>query len=164
MKIIDEKGKLAGIINLADLLIIIGLLAAIAFGFLYFNSSSEGEIADVVFTVEFAEVGPELAQMINYGDEIKDSVKGFYLGVVEEYSVEPATRLIYNTQSDSFIHAPVPGKERVLIRIRGKGHKTDSNVYTEGQSIKVGQLMYIRGKGYASQGYVIDLFLEKGGE
>jgi len=164
MKPIKEKGKLFGLINAVDFLIIAALVLVIAGGVYIFGSGmfSKGETIDVYFTVEFTDMKDWFSGIAGEGDVIKDSVKGNYLGTV--YNVEERQSQVetWSFSSEVFEKVDVPGELTVLVTVKGKGIVTESDILVEGQPIKVGREMFIKGKGYAQAGYCTALWPKPG--
>ena len=83
MKIIDKKGRLFGLINIVDLLIIILLLALVAVGVKRFgNKAAVGEATTKkgVITAEIKDVRDVTAKNVKVGDPIYDYDKGTLIG------------------------------------------------------------------------------------
>ncbi len=99
--IIDEKGKLFGKINIIDLVIILVIIAAVAFvGFKFLapgmTSTSSAGVAEVKFYIE--EVSDFVADKINIGDKLMDESKNVSLGVITNIEFGPAVS--YGTNSE----------------------------------------------------------------
>ncbi|MCQ2559900.1 MAG: DUF4330 domain-containing protein, partial [Clostridia bacterium] len=71
MKIINEKGKLFGIINVVDLLVIL-LIVLIAAGATYktANNAASGSSQKVEYTILLQCIRPEPAEAITVGDKL----------------------------------------------------------------------------------------------
>ena len=54
-----------------------------------------------------------------------------------------------------YVIAEVPNAYDVVITIEAAATITPTNVIVDGQEIKVGKKFFIKGKGYANQGFVI---------
>ena len=161
MKIVNEKGRLFGLINVIDLIIIL-ILALVIFAGVYIVGSgalARGERTEVNFTVEFIGVEEWFADIVekNIGGEVRDSVRGDYLGVITH--VERASRKLisWNAIDERFQSEPVPGEYTVLMSVRANGTESDSEILAEGQPIRVGLEVFIKGLGFAREGYVVEL-------
>ena len=159
MKIVNEKGKLFGIINLIDLLIVLMLVGVVIAGFFAVSSGtfSGGERTDVYFTVEFLGVEDWFGEKIEPGDRVSDSVRGFYLGEVVDKEILPREINAWNAVEERIQRVEVPGEFTVLMTVKANGTVSDSEILAEGQPIKVGKEMFIKGKGYAHEGYIVSI-------
>ncbi len=159
-KFINKKGKLFGKINLLD--IAIALLVLLVAGALYYVYFREDESAQVLahrieYDIELA-VRPEtFVEVIAVGDNIWDSVRGHYLGTVIDKQVRPATKVSEDMVKGEYILAKIPYMYDVVITLEANGRVTPYNILAEGIEVKVGQRMYVKGKGYASPGFIVGL-------
>lgn len=154
----NEKGKLLGIINIFDLSLILLLIIVIAGGLWYFNRPVENtNNVNVFFTVEFTHKNKDFADKIVVGAQVKDSVKGYYLGVVDAVTSEPMYTTAYNQLEKKYETNQIEGLYTVKLTVRANGTESDMDIKAEGQVVKVGKEMFIKGKGFASKGYIIDL-------
>ena len=99
--IIDEKGKLFGKLNIIDLVIILVLIAAIAFAGFKFLAPSMSKndstgTAEIKFYIE--EVSDFVADKIDIGDKLMDEGKNVPLGVVTNIEFGPAVSYGTNTE------------------------------------------------------------------
>ncbi len=158
MKLIDERGKLFGVINLLDILLIIAVVAIGFLGYKYVSGRAiDGDKRDIYFTVELNSVKEDFTKKINIGDEIKDSVKGYYLGVVNSVEVKPDMVINWDTENTRFIRTEVPDSYTVLVEIKSNGTIAKDEVFAETVPVRIGKEMSIKGKGYANTGYIVGL-------
>ena len=81
--LIDKKGKLFGKINIIDLVVVVVILF---FAYNAFSTTNEIESEEVMqseeayMTLEFREVHSNFLNVVEVGDAVKDSVRGFVLG------------------------------------------------------------------------------------
>ena len=163
MAIVDKQGRLFGKINIIDLSFI--LIALLVVGFIYvqyFRGADNGEAAGkrIEYEVELKIKTKEYADVIKIGDEIRDSIKGHYLGKVIEKKVLPAFTINENAEKGEYVKAEVPDRYDVILTLEANGIVTSGSILAEGVEVKVGQKMYIKGKGYASRGYILGLRYE----
>jgi hypothetical protein len=166
MQIINEKGKLFGVINVLDLLFLVIIVLGLVIGYKYFSGSAvAGVQGNVYFEVELKSVKQEFADKIKVGDEIKDSIKGYYLGKVSNITVSPEVSTNWDTVSETFVEKESPEDKTVLIEVLANGAVNDDEgfIYAEGQPVAVGKEMFIKGKGYAHQGYITKVVFEDPG-
>jgi|GEM_PF-1024297 len=163
-----ERGKIFGKINVLDFIVILIIIFAIAAGLYYFvnKNSQGGEKTTVYFTVEVEGLTKGFSEIIKPEGSVKDSVKGYYLGVVDSVEPRESVLLELDQYKNEFVESTVDDEETVRIIVRSdNGFETDSKITAEGVEIKVGKEMHIEGKGYVVTGYVVALeAVKKGGE
>lgn len=163
MKEINLKGRKLNLFDWIVLVLIIAVVAAVA---LYiYASQSGGNKCEVTFTVEFKEVDENFVNIVSEshirGDEIKDSIKGYSLGNAYAVETQPDMVINFDETERKFVEVELPGRYRVYLTVRGTGTETDDSLYLDGQPIKVGNKMSLKGKGYAQSGYVTDVYATK---
>ena len=163
-----ERGKLFGKVNVLDLVIILMIIGAVAVGLYYFigKNSQKGDNTIVYFTVEVEGLTKGFHKIIEPEGRIKDSVKGYYLGVVDHVEPRDSELLELDQFKNEFVRSTVADEETVRITVRSdNGYETDSRITAEGVDIRVGKETHIEGKGFVVTGYVVELWTEKkGGE
>ena len=160
MRIIDEKGKLFGIVNLFDLFVVFAILIVAFAGYKYLSGRAiDGTKANVYFVVELRSVKKEFADKIKIGDEIKDSVKGYYLGKVSSVDIKPEVLTNWDSENNQFVKVESPEDYTVLVEILSNGtiNNDTETVYAETVPVNVGKEMSIKGKGYAQTGYIVSI-------
>lgn len=126
MKIIDEKGRLFGRINLIDFLVILfllGLAPVFYFGYKIFNRPIEPiepieSIEAIEAYVLFKNLSPEVAGLISVGD-FEVSKDGYAIAkVLETDTIEPSTHKIEtNLDSSKYIIKADPAKKQVQLKM-----------------------------------------------
>jgi len=162
MALIDGKGRLFGKINIIDLLIVL-LVIAIAGGvYLVFFGGSDKQVVEtskVIYDFEITNVNKDFVDAINMGDFIRDSTRGNELGTVVSKAPRKATMLNEDLINGRYIIAEVPDAYDVVITIEADADITPANIIVGGAEIKVGKKFFIKGKGYANQGFVTKITL-----
>ena len=147
MKIIDKRGRLFGLINIVDLLVIILLLALVMVGVKRFgNKAAVGEATTKkgVVTAEVKDVRDVTANNIKVGDPIYDYDKGTLIGKIATAEVEP-----YKDKTEyqgKFYKAEVPGKFRVIITIDADVKETQDFYQVGTEQVRIGAEMRIKNK------------------
>ncbi|MDU1023510.1 MAG: DUF4330 family protein [Peptoniphilus harei] len=151
MKIIDKKGRLFGLINIVDLLIIILLLALVAVGVKRFgNKAAVGEATTKkgVITAEIKDVRDVTAKNVKVGDPIYDYDKGTLIGKILTAEVEP-----YKDKTEyqgKFFNSEVPDKYRVIMTIDADVKETQDFYQVGTEQIRIGAEMRIKNKSITS--------------
>jgi len=162
MALIDGKGRLFGKINIVDLLILL-LIISIAGGvYLIFFGRSDKQVVEtskVVYDFEITNVNKDFVDAITPGDPIRDSTRGNELGTVVSKTSRNATMLNEDLINGRYVIADVPNAYDVVITIEAKANITPANIIVGGAEVKVGKKFFIKGKGYANQGFVTKMTL-----
>jgi len=163
MALMDKKGRLFGKINIIDLIIVL-LIAAIGFGaYGIFFGGKEKQVlqtSKVVYDFEITNVNKDFVDAINPGDPIRNSVRGNDLGTVVGKAARQATMLNEDLVNGRYVIAEVPNAYDVVITIEANANVTPANIIVGGDEIKVGKKFYIKGKGYANQGFITRISLD----
>lgn len=111
----------------------------------------------ISFTVLLQREDESFADAITVGDKVTISLTEKDGGVVTGVTAEPAKTLAFNSMDGTYANQIVEGKEDVFVTIEADVSVTDLALKAGGTPIKVGADIPVRGKGYASTGYVIDI-------
>ena len=151
MKIIDKRGRLFGLINIVDLLVIILLLALVAVGVKRFgNKAAVGEATTKkgVITAEIKNVRDVTAKNVKVGDPLYDYDRGTLIGKILTADVEP-----YKDETEyqgKFYNAEVPGKYRVIVTLDADVKETQDFYQVGTEQIRIGAEMRIKNKSITS--------------
>lgn len=162
MGLTDGKGRLFGKINVVDLLIVLVLILAVGGAYYVFfggNEKQAQESGTVVYDFEITNVNKDFIDAINPGDPIRDSTRGNYLGNVVSKTFRNATMLNEDLVNGRYVIAEVPDAYDVVITIEATASVTPANIVVGGAEVKVGKKFFIKGKGYAGEGFVTRLTL-----
>lgn len=140
-----------------DAVIILVVLAALAVGVKKVMPMLAGgtgtEKVDFTVLVQKEDIG--FADAITVGDNVTVSLTEKDGGTVKEVKAEPAVTMAYNSIDGTYANETIDGKYDVYITIEADAKVSDLAVKTGGTAVKVGAEIPVRGKGYASMGYVI---------
>lgn len=146
--------------NIIDAIAILGIAGLIAVGAWFFTNLDTGENVTVYFTVEIREREDGFADLIEVGDEIRDAVRNYFLGHVHNVEVRPTEIITFDQDNQAFIYSRIPERYDVWLTVRGVGTETASAIATHGQEVRVGQEVFLRGRGYAGLGFIVNLRTE----
>ena len=148
----EKKAKFTAI----DAIIILVILAVIVVGAIKilpsFTNGSEKEKVD--FTVMVQNKDEDFANAITIGDDVTISLTEKDGGVVKNVESKPAVTMVYNSIDGTYSNEVIEGKYDVYVTIEAD---TDLAIKAGGTAVKVGAEIPVRGKGYASTGYVIGI-------
>lgn len=142
--------------TVVDLIIILVVLAAVAFGAIkilpsFMNSKKE----TVSFTVMIQKQDLDFADAIKVGDNVTISLTEKDGGVVKDVRTEEAVAMAFNSIDGTYSNEVIEGKYDVYVTIEAQTDVSELAIKAGGTPVKVGAEIPVRGKGYASTGYVI---------
>lgn len=148
MQLVDNKGRLFGLINLVDLIVII-LVALLAFGGYSRISSrlhSSGEpvvLQDIEVDFFIKEVMMFTTNNFQPGDIVKDSDSGVILGTVKNVEVEPFKEAVLDSQGN-LVSREVPEMFNITITIETKAQVTPQGIRVQGKEILIGDIHIVQ--------------------
>ncbi len=142
-----------------DVIIVIIVAAAVVFGAYKLLPSimHPSGMRHITFTVMLQQQDQNFADAIHEGDKVTISLTEKDGGVVKSKRVEPATAIAFNSIEGVYTNEIIEGKTDVYVTIDADVKTNDLVLKTGGTPIKVGAEVPVRGKGYASSGYVIEI-------
>lgn len=158
----ENNGKLRVKFNLFDVVIIVLVLAVLAAALMLRNrsagaASAGGETQPMRFTVEFTEKPNVMADCIHVGDGAYRSTDGTYLGTIVDVRSVPHVRIEYSSAAGQFRSYDCEESSDVYLTVENNGYCTGKDIVIGSLPIKVGMELPVKGKGFASPGYVYAL-------
>lgn len=157
MKIIDNKGRLFGLINILDLLVLVIVICLLVFGFSRRNKNmvakKETKVAEV--TYEIKQVRQVTVDAINVGDPIYHYDKGTYIGKIITKDVKPYSEEV--EYEGKFVMAEIPEKYVVTIVVQADIEETDQYYLVGGEQSRVGIEFRLKNKEFSSWGTVMNI-------
>lgn len=144
--IIDEKGKLFGKINVVDFAVVaVVLLAILGVGFKLISSSTtlfkKTEEFQIVFYNE--DLPGYVADSINVGDKVKDSVRNTVFGEVTGKEVTPS--VVFAADDRGVLQQTTrPGYVSMKLTVIGKGIYTETGIIINNMDYYVGRSLELR--------------------
>lgn len=141
-----------------DTLIVVVVIAAAAVAYLQFgNSTGPKEKKTVEAVMLITGQDPDFAKALTVGDNITMSLTEKDSGILKDFRVEPAMEMAYNSIEGTYSTVEVPGKIDVYATIEVECSETDYAFTVGSTDIKVGTSTPFRGKGYATNGFIIEI-------
>lgn len=157
MKIIDNKGRLFGLINILDLAVLIIVGGILFFGFSRMNKNTiakkETKSADITYEVK--NVRQVTVDAIKVGDPIYHYDKGTYIGKIISKDVKPYAEEV--EYEGKFVMSDIPEKYVVTIVVQADIEETDQYYSAGGEQSRVGAEFRIKNKEFASWGTVMNI-------
>lgn len=160
----NNKGKLFGIFNILDIVILIIIVSIIAAGVYFYGQYKDNQAANlqtVEYDVEIKGVDEKFIAAINDGDFIRESVKGNNLGRVAGLSYTKATNINSDFINGKYVTTEVPGKLDMVLKLTADASVTSRSVTVGGLEIRIGQKIYVKGKGYAGEGFILNVNIKE---
>lgn len=147
MKMIDEKGKLFGVLNIVDILIIVFAAAVVggAYVFMKNNITKSTPTTTYNVTLELKNVEKDFCDSIIPGKTVMDRVQNKPFGTLNDVRIEPSVE--YNVSSIDGTVSRVDVPERYNAELDME-ITVDSEIY-------VGKYLSIATKDFTGAGYVI---------
>ncbi len=147
--------------NIVDALLILLIVAAVAVCLMFLRSrESVGGAAStqVHFTVELRRVSREMIDCVEaagIGSNVYRSTDGEYLGTLENISYQKHVETEYAAALGEYVQYEVSDRYLLYLDIVGDGAQSATDFSVNGNAIRIGQEMFVKGKGYAAGGYVV---------
>lgn len=163
MKVIDEKGRLFGFLNLLDLFLIVVLIGAAIFaGMKFMNPGGDIQIGqasgqrEVTYTLYNSGEHPFVVNVIKEGDVIRSVDNNGVIGTV--VSVEKKQAMNYvNTADGRTVLAPVPDKYEVYVHMKANATVSGNSASAGGQNLLAGNRLTVKGPVYMMEALIRDV-------
>lgn len=161
MKLLDDKGKLFGKVNVIDLLLVFIVFAVVTVvGYKFLQPSDVPIAASGDTTAEVTFYGnalhPFVVDKIREGDQIRLASTNDVLGEITSVEQGPA-ELIASDAEGQWIKSEVPGKFKVYISIQGQAVSSRGSLKMAGVPMLAGADMEIKGPNYKIEGLISDV-------
>jgi hypothetical protein len=144
MKLIDNKGKIFGLINIIDLLVILLIVAIVArFALKSGSNPITVETKDIQVVLHVNEVRDATANVIKEGDIVRETKTNLVLGKVTKVAVRPAETLV-ETADGRVVNYPNPVLKDVDITITGTGTAGENAVVVGNSEVRIGTILTIK--------------------
>ena len=140
-----------------DAVIILVVLAALAIGgkMILPRVLKPADTKTVSCRVLLADKEKALAEAMHVGDRVTMSYTEKDGGVITDISVTPAKKTVFDSISGTYVTQDVDDKCDIYVTLDVDAEVTDTSIESGSVVMKVGSDTPIRGKGYASSGYMI---------
>lgn len=149
MKIINNKGKLFGVINIIDLAVVAILALIIVGGAQRLKSRPilTNTDSDAVITFEVSDIRLATVEGIKEGDPIYHYDKGGYIGVIENVTYEPYMEPV---ESDGeWKNMPVPEKYTATFTVNAKVKDNPDVVIAGDEQMRIGVEFRVKNRNIA---------------
>lgn len=149
MKIIDEKGKLFGIVNIIDLCIVlfVAIAASVVVMFFSANSNVDQQATQKRITIEVTAIEKDICDSMVKDKKIFDKIQNKALGTLVDVKIEPSVEYNVSKDTGEHIESEVPNRYDAELVI-----DVSSN-----EELYVGKRMSVSTKDFSAAGYIIEL-------
>ena len=137
---IDKNGKIGGKVNLIDLIIVVVILAAVAFvGYRFILKDDTGVINSQPLTIEFisSEVNDYTVEQLRVGDVVLDGYENNYFGNITDIEIGDPSSYTVNDLGDTILMS-IPECKSVKLTIDGAGALDENGFVINGTRYAVG--------------------------
>lgn len=141
-----------------DTIIVILVVVAAAAAYMMFgNKGGTGKKATAEIVVMITNQPPELAEAMSEGDTVTLSLTEKDSGILKGVRTETAKAMAYNSIDGTYSNEEIEGKVDIYATVEVDCSVSDYAITVGSTPLKVGTDIPFRGKGYATQGYVIEI-------
>lgn len=142
-----------------DTLIVVLVAAVVAVGAVILKPSEGGKSnkEKVSFTVLIQNKEQELADAIEPGVKAVLSLTEKDGGIITDIVTENAVQMTFNSLDGTYSNVETEGKVDIYVTIEADCEISDKAIKTGDTTIKVGAELPVRGRGFATSGYVINI-------
>lgn len=156
---VDEKGRLLGLINIIDLAVLLVLLLVLIFGirkifFVNPGYQPEDKIVQVLLLVE--DVRQPTVDAISIGDRVREKNSNGFFGTITDLEVEAATEMVA-TATGKLVESEVPGRYNLFLTLESPAEVTAEYIKITGQQVRIGLTPTIRTQIYQVETVVFGL-------
>ncbi len=155
--------------NSIDVLVTLVLIGAVFIGTKILNMAPtmvEVETRIATAVVEIAGAEKALIDEIEVGDTIFLTVDNVDPAtIIAKQEATPTTLLAFDEATNSYVETSTEeGVYKSLITIEAEVRENDANIYAGNTPLKVGAPVFVKGKGYSSKAYIVELETRAKGE
>jgi len=160
VKLVDEKGKLFGLINIVDLLVLAAILLVLGGAAYKFKDrdSGAGVAKTVRVTAIATSIRPEMLTGIKPGDRMV-SGSSFTDVVVKDIKIKPAYMIVTDSAGRR-VEAVDPYLKDLIVTVEGKTVISGGAINLGGQEIRRNKDYFIKSLDYEFKGLVMDVVIE----
>ncbi len=151
MRIIDEKGKIFGLINIIDLIVLLVLALVVIGGGMKILKKSPEVVAEnkkAIVEMEITEVRKPTVDGIEEGDMLYYYDRGQVFGKIVEKKVESLKEAVA-TNDGKIVLAEVPEKYVVKMQVEVSAIDTENVVIIGGEHTRIGNQIRLKNKNIA---------------
>lgn len=157
MKIVNEKGKLFGLINIIDLAVLLVLVLLIIGGAQRLKTRPivTSESSNAIITFEVSDVRLTTVENIIEGDPIYHYDKGGFIGNIEEVTYEPYKEPV--EFEGKWVNAEVPDKYVATFKVNAEIKDNPDVIVAGDEQVRIGVEFRVKNKNIALFARVMEI-------
>lgn len=161
MKLIDNKGKLFGLINIIDLttVLVLGLLVFGGVKRLKSQPIVVDKTSEAFITYRVEDVRMATVDNVVIGDPLYHYDKGEYIGVIEEVEFKAFEEALES--NGEWVMAPIPGKYVVNLKVKANVKNNPDVILVGGEQTRVGTQYRMKNKRIAFFGTAMEVEVQE---
>lgn len=149
MSLFDSKGRIFGIINIIDLLVILLIVVVVGrFALKSQNKPAGVQTKNIQITLLVKDVREATSGVIKEGDIVRETKTNLVLGKVTKVEVKPADTLV-NTADGRVVNYPNPVLRDVYVTLVGTGTAGENAVVVGNSEVRIGTQLSVKTNIYA---------------
>lgn len=143
-------------INLFDIAIIILILLVAGAAYLLSHNDAGAEVISRSYVLELQNLDASMADYVQIGDTVTDSVKNYPIGTVTEVAVVPYMATTSDLQNGVIRETEVPGKISLLLTVQADTTETQRDITTlSGYVLRTGTSVSCQVGNLVSKGFIL---------
>ncbi len=155
-KVSSEKRKVK--LNPLDFIIILVILVMGFVGYKVLKRTNvvSKDMVNVTYSFRSTKTKPEVADMIEEGMSVYDSIKNYYIGKIVKKEVAKDTSEVFNEELEQYVTCESETEVSITLTINVDATVEGRNIVVSNEyPIKVGNEAFVKGKGFAAYGYIV---------
>ncbi len=159
MRIVDRQGRLFGLINIIDILVVLLVVSALGF-YVYKHKAVNPRIAPAAKTYTVQVLVQEVRQVtvneLRSGLVVKEFDANTVMGTIRAVDIKPALRLVQRDDGQ-VLSTPVPDRSDVTLTIEAPAQTTDWSIRIANTDMRIGSTIKVTGQRFMVTGTVVGL-------
>lgn len=147
-------------INVLDIFIILMVFLIILVGY-NFVKSTDNTVIDstekVIYQVKTNQSIKQLYDYIEVGANVYDGQKNFYIGKIIDKGYKNTLMYGTNDKNGQYVETTLEDYIDITLTIESNAEYSESNISVGDLDVKIGKNVYLKGKGFATQGYIVSI-------
>ncbi len=139
------------------LIVLLVIVAGVALVKVFGTKEATGDTKTIEAVVLLAKEDPVVKDAIAVGDTVTISLTEKDTGILKDVRVEDATTLSFNAIDGKYAIEPIEGKVDIFATIELEVVENDYAITCGSSVVKVGEKLPFRGKGYALEGFIVEI-------
>ncbi len=139
------------------LIVLLVIIAGVALVNVFGVDKATGEAKTIEAVVLLAQEDNEVKEAMTVGDEITISLTEKDSGILKDVKAEPAAAMGFNAIDGTYSIEPIDSKVDIYATIELDVAESDTAITCGSSVIKVGERLPVRSKGYALEGFVVEI-------